>query len=66
MFPVPGSKFLSLRVQVNLLQSTLVCAHTGLARNFNTKATILCLVPCFIMVVGIYLTGHRILLTFLA
>ena len=56
---VPGFKF---RAQVNLLQSTSVHPHTVLARNFYTKATILFLVPCFIMVIC---TGLWFLSTFL-
>ena len=62
-FQVPSLKF---RAQVSLLQSTSVHPCTGLARNFYAKANILCLVPCFIMVIYFYVTGHQFLSTFLA
>ena len=66
--PVSSSRVqvFKLRAQVNLLQSTSIHLHTGLARNFYIKATILCLVSCFIAVIHFYLSRHQFLLTFLA
>ena len=56
---VPCFKLQAHRAKFNFIKSTSVHPSTGLGRNFYIQVEIMCLVPCFMMVMKIYVTGHQ-------